>query len=228
MSYVSEHTIEFYLVPWMRRTLAPIFPATLAFYYWALREGSTESRRAKCPGPIRLLAIYPRRPKSDSDTRNPIMKVNSELFASAAKLRSLGVPVFIAAPIIDSIFELANETNFLCYLLRGNDDEAGDMEIQMRTPMLADASANSLVVGPLTGEDIRHITVTNTVPVQWERGIEMINEFRRMDRIHNMWPFVRGYKPIYFALWDANVDGFPQITTVWTSSVDSRVVEPRG
>jgi hypothetical protein len=212
MSYVSEHTVEFYLVPWMRRILTPTFPASLAFYYWALREGSIQSREAMCPEPVRLIAVYPRRPKPYGDPRNPIMKINYELFSSAAKFRSVGVPVFVAGPLISSIFELANGTDFLCYLLRGDDEDVGDMEVQMRTPLMANASDDSPVIGPLTGEDICRIAMTNTAPVQWERAIEMINEFRRMDRIHNMWPFVHGYKPLYFALWKAMPAGSVQLS----------------
>lgn len=83
-SYLSEHTIEFYLVPRFRQVLAAHVKSTVALYFWASREGSTATRSVCSAERVRLAAVYPRRPKLTADRKTTVMKVNAELFRSAA------------------------------------------------------------------------------------------------------------------------------------------------
>src|ERR1019366_6021573 len=92
-SYLSEHTIEYYLVPRFRQALAIEFTSTLGFFFWASREGSIASRSVCCQEPVRPVAVYRRRRKLGADRSIPIMKVNGELFRAAAEFRHVGFPV---------------------------------------------------------------------------------------------------------------------------------------
>ena len=198
-SYLSEHTIEFYLVPRFRQTLAAKFRSTLAFYFWASREGSSASRSVCAPERVRLAAVYPRRPKLRAVRRTPVMKVNAELFRCAAKFRRVGVPVFAGFPLVKSVFEFSDDVEFLWFALRGDETE-GDIEVEMRTITNGQSRTPSLQ-GPLSGQDICRLVTQESEPMPWDRAIEAINHVRRQGADNGLWPLGWGYKPVYFLVW---------------------------
>lgn len=198
-SNISEHTIEFYLVPRFRQALAMEFESILAFYFWASREGSRASRSV-CPSErVRLAAVYPRRPKLTPGGKVPFMKVNAQLFRAASQFRRFGVPVFVGFPQVESVFEFSESADFLWFALRGDETE-GDIEIEPKTISTDEASAPSLH-GPLSDRDICRIVAQESEPVHWDRAIEAINSVRLDEMETGLWPLGRGYKPVYFLAW---------------------------
>ena len=63
VSFMSEHTVEYALVPKMIGILAPQFPRVIPIYFWATREGSRISRLCDVSGKVRVIAVFPRRPQ---------------------------------------------------------------------------------------------------------------------------------------------------------------------
>ena len=198
-SYLSEHTIEFYLVPRFRQTLAADFRFTLAFYFWASREGSSASRSVCAPERVRLVAVYPRRPKLGVNRGTPVMKVNAELFRCAAEFRRVGVPVFAGFPLVRSVFEFSGDVEFLWFALLGDETE-GDIEVEMRT-ITSDQSSTPSLQGPLSDQDVCRLFTQESEPMPWDRAIEAINRVRRQEADNGLWPLGRGYKPVYFLAW---------------------------
>jgi hypothetical protein len=203
-SYVSEHTVEFYLVPRFRKALATHFRSTVAFYFWASREGSMAGRSAGLTGRMRLVAVYPRRPKLDPIGQTTAIKINAELFCAADEFGRLGVPVFAAFPHVGSLFDFAEDVKFLMFSIRGNGRgrDAEDVEIEVGET-IPDQGALSLLDGPLTDEDICRTAMHESKPLHWGEAIEAINRVRLQESAHERWrsPFGPRYKPVYFLAW---------------------------
>ena len=204
-SYVSEHTVEFYLVPRFRKALARGFKSTIALYFWASREGSIAARSA-CPrGQMRVIAVYPRRPKLDPDRQTTAMKVNAELFCAAGEFRRLGVPVFAAFPLVGSLSDFAGDVDFLWFSIRcnGQGGRMGfDVEIEIGEAM-PDRPVSRLLDGPLSDEDICRTVMEESKPLHWGEVIEAINRVRRLESagLQPRFPFGPVYKPVYFLAW---------------------------
>jgi hypothetical protein len=198
-SYLSEHTVELYLVPRFQRALAIEFQSTLAFYFWASREGLSASRCANCPKQVQLAAVYPRRPKLEPNKTTLFMKVNEQLFLSAAAFRRVGIPVFAGFPQVRSVFDFSADPKFLWFALRGDGAQV-DMEVEMSTGV-CDLSSSSSLQGPLSDRDVCRQIKQESHLMPWEVAVEAVNHVRQQDPNYRCWPVVHGYKPVYFLAW---------------------------
>jgi hypothetical protein len=126
------------------------------------------------------------------------MKVNAELFHSAAELRRVGIPVFAAFPRVRSVFEFSEEVEFLWYVICGDENQC-DVEIDVDMN-IADQCPTSLE-GPIRDQDVCRLIVQESRPVLWDRAVESINHVRRQEAERGFWPMGRGYKPVYFLAW---------------------------
>jgi hypothetical protein len=195
-SYVSEHTVEYYLVPQFRAILEPQFTLILPFYFWANREGRDASPLPENVQGVRLVAVYARRPKISQGRR--FLKLNGELFDTAEAFREHGIPVFAGVPDIASLFELATEARFHWFWLKSR---RADQEIEMSLGVSNWVSDKSLH-GPLDQTQIRAVISAHCKPMLWPHAIDVIKKVRQLMRERpGWWLLSSGYKPVFFALW---------------------------
>lgn len=199
-SYVSEHTVEFYLVPEFTRVLAGAFDSILAFFYWASREGVGRERSIAPVKQVRLAAVFPRRPKRSVDGRQQFMKVNSEIFGYAAAFRRRGVPVFAGFPLVNSIFDFASAPRFSWFALVGQNEN--DIELPMPLKLEGPDALPASLRGPLMQDQVCQSVRDEATPLTWEEAISAIDHVRLEQKDDaGFWRFGPHYKPVYFAVW---------------------------
>lgn len=197
-SYLSEHTVEFSLVPQFRSVLSRTFESSLVFYFWASREGYTLCTSVPAEQ-MRLIAVYPRRPKLDRNGEKQFMKVNVELFRSAEAFRQRGVPVFAGFPLVRSLCDFAADAKFTWFALTGQ--EQNDIEIEMELGPSRASTLESLHA--VTEAEVCRVVKTEARPMLLREAIESINQVRRREgeESRDSWHFGAGYKPVYFLVW---------------------------
>jgi len=132
------------------------------------------------------------------------MKINAELFCAAGEFGRLGVPVFAAFPRMASLFDFAEDVEFLWFSIRGNGRGHGNEDVEIEVgETIPDQPAPSLLHGPLADEDICRTVMRESKPLHWGEAIEAINRVRLQESAHERWrsPFGQRYKPVYFLAW---------------------------
>ena len=108
IGFLSEHTAEFVLVPRLKSILVARFGVVTPVYFWKTREGSSLSNLIHKSELVRVLAMFPRRPKLKSPTEKAIWgKINRELFEYSRASFSAGIPAIAGLPLAHSLPELS-------------------------------------------------------------------------------------------------------------------------
>lgn len=205
VSFISEHTAEYVLVPTLARILSPVFSRAVPLYFWLNREGNTIAQRCMSGQSVRLIAVYPRRPKIEDPGQNHILvKVNAKLFEFARRAASLGIPVFAGVPLASSLTDLTLDLQ--CTWVRLTPQGTVDRDIEFgltlegaklgKEPLCADLE------GPLQPDQLVQAVLTGTQPGPWEQAVENVRELRSSVQSYGLHPFFGGYKPFYFLLID--------------------------
>lgn len=114
MSFISEHTCEYYLLSELVPFLSQYFEKVIPFYYWGTREGSSSLNRYKS-SESRLLVIYPRRPKIiDIESQVSFLKFNEFIFPTIQYYKENQTAIIAGSPKAFSLFEL-NWKEPTCY-----------------------------------------------------------------------------------------------------------------
>lgn len=202
---MSEHTAEYIIVPAMTRVLNRVFEQVIPFYFWSTREGSSV---ATVEGDIRLLAVFPRRPKVIVPRQDSIMvKFNKILFETAQIFNEFGIPTFAGVPLVSSLDQLCLESRCAWFYLQTNSSNINDVNCNLRLDNLEISFAESTdkIEGPLSDEQLIHYVSDNSHTVTWEEAILKIKDMRchmryqRGQGFSRFW-FLGGCKPYYMAL----------------------------
>lgn len=196
-SFISEHTAELILVPQIIQILHPIYGKITPFYYWATREGGLMSRNSFAGHLVKLIAVYPRRPKVIHPGLGQIqVKLNDLLFYRSRYFQNKGVPVFAGVPLADSFEDILLGTE--CVWLELNPVNSETLiEINLQTKQVVGFSDK--VLQP---EDI--LELANSAQVStWPEALQKIRDLGRDSEIeYRGWNRMSGdlYKPIYLVL----------------------------
>jgi hypothetical protein len=114
-SFMSEHTVEFYLVPRFRALLNSRYSHALPFFYWKTREGGILSHRDDFPALVTACAMFPRRPKVHGEQIE--MTVNKDVYLMSKHLQEAGIPTFLGFPRVNSLSGFATDFECLWFLL---------------------------------------------------------------------------------------------------------------
>ena len=210
ISFFSEHTAEYVLVPNLINILKGRFSKVIPFYFWSTREGNTLSRISGFNSYFRLAAVFPRRPKVQSESDGQIrFKINSIIFETASKLDELRIPIFLGVPIVSSIFDLGNNTSCLWFNIRSNaNSECDDIEIDVNISSSLPISDydRTLIKGPLEKEDLYNVIHASSDIYEWNNAIDAIKSIGRQLSINRgyrsgFWAFSH-YKPFYVMLFE--------------------------
>lgn len=195
---MSEHTVEFYVVPRFKDLLQARFSNVLPMFFWSTREGNATSRASNSGGLVRLCALFPRRPKLGG-SREVMMKVNMEVLEMARELQVDGVPTFAGIPIVRSLFDCAEEFP-CCWFHLTASGLLSDCEVncEQGTPPQMDG----VVRGPCQHDEVIRLVESQSRRRSWEATIETIRDARSRGEYRRFRPmFGQWYKPVYFLFW---------------------------
>jgi len=112
-SFISEHSAEYALIPEITNILKRKFNQVTPIFPWATREGSKISNLIHQEELIKIIGIFPRRPKlKKSDNTEISITVNSELISGATRAKDYGIPMVAGCPLVRSFWELGNCKKF--------------------------------------------------------------------------------------------------------------------
>lgn len=211
ISFISEHTAEYILVPHITNLLSKQFTTIIPFYFWASREGNTMSKRTVNINDFWLISVYPRRPKISYPKDTMIkLKFNASIVHAARYSIQLGVSTFAGIPIISSIEDINKDV--LCKWFRfmdNNEELISEIEYKLDLEgKVVDKSQSTLIEGPIKDDLlINTILKSSTIP-SWENAIDRIRSIRKYSAIgfngisnysgFSIW--MGGYKPFYLIL----------------------------
>ncbi len=72
ISFISEHTAEFILVPKLVNILSKTFSDIIPIYLWLTREGSNMAKSCTKDVKFQIISVFPRRPKVTEQCQNEI------------------------------------------------------------------------------------------------------------------------------------------------------------
>jgi hypothetical protein len=109
-SFVSEHTIEYVLVPQLIKILRQQYKVVVPIYPWITKEGSNLSKAIHKNDLFKMIGLFPRRPKFlETDNNKIFIKINLELLESYQEASKFNVPLIAGCPLIRNLWELEDE-----------------------------------------------------------------------------------------------------------------------
>jgi hypothetical protein len=206
-SFMSEHTVELYLVPRFRALLNMRYTGVLPFFYWKRREGSILSHRDGFPALITACAMFPRRPKVMGEQIE--MTVNEEVYLMSKHLREAGIPTFLGFPYVNALSEFATDFECLWFSPNSKDFRYTSHEISSGKG----TAEYSTLFGPFKDEkEIHGYIEANAIRQTWcdllDVLFEVHSKISQEDIIKHRFLFGPPYKPVYFLMW-GNLEKMP-------------------
>jgi len=196
-SYVSEHSVEFVLVPQFAGILSVGYETVVPIYFWHSREGGNISKECFRNREVRIVVLYPRRPKVINAYQPKIeVKFNEVLFERSRQFKEKGISVFAGVPLASSLDDFTVTTKCAWFKIHPNgSEEIIELSCEVPTPIF---SQNVKQVGQ---KEILSIIDDNSLRLSWPKAIEYLRELRSRSSFIRSWSFMGDtYKPIYFLL----------------------------
>ena len=194
-SFISEHTAEYFLVPTLTNILKESFQNVIPIFPWLNREGGKTSIKLHKDFIIKVLALYPRRPKVSITSEKLQIKISGELFQNSTFLLENNIPTIAGCPLINNLWQNFNLDTFFWvkinpntkefYSVDNNKNEMGNFNIIPKDEILTTPNSILEYVNSKSGS----------------MDILELFEIIREGRYHVTPRFMfGGYKPIYFLL----------------------------
>ena len=121
ISYISEHSAEYYLVPALKTILQEKYSHVAPVFPWIHREFNKLSLHLHKDDQFHVLVMFPRRPKLDGPDCDEIyVTINGELEAFNKVGKEKGVPVIAGCPKAVDLWDLSNCKNYAWFDLANN------------------------------------------------------------------------------------------------------------
>lgn len=198
ISFFSEHTAEYLIIPRLVGILRQTFHTVIPLYFWATREGNRMSVRSGPERLVRLMAVYPRRPKIECPRADALsVRFNPELFQATCVAQQRGVPVIAGLPIANSIEKLTSDCPVAWFRLIPPEEEDCDVELRIETgkPLSTSVSHQKALEGPLDDEGIRHLSLSACRQMSWIEAVEAMKEIRKRWQANHL---RRGHVTSYY------------------------------
>jgi hypothetical protein len=201
-SFVSEHTVEYILVPRFIRILKKRFESVIPVFPWITREGSSFSKLLHRSETFKLVGLFPRRPKYENVQEDVLyIKINFELIENCKVASDYNIPLVAGCPIIQNIWQLKEE-DILCAWIKIN-QKAGDT-YQLR--MVKDKNSEYQRIKSdafFKSEDhLLRFIGDNCKVINFAYAVDIIRKLNGRRRSYPFFFFGSGYKPVYFLLKD--------------------------
>jgi hypothetical protein len=200
-SFVSEHTLEYILIPRLSRILKQQFKSVVPIFPWMTREGNLLSKSLHRSDEFKIIGLFPRRPKFESGVEGKIyIKINIELIESLKIASGFNLPLIAGCPLIENLWELGDNTSCVWIKIKKNEKETYQIEIAKDAnggyPKM---KSNDFFE---TDDQLLNYVVKNCHTFNFDHMIEII---RMINGRRNEYPsFYLGasYKPVYFLFKD--------------------------
>ena len=210
ISFISEHTAEYILVPQISKLLSRHFKTIIPFYFWVSREGNTMSVKTVSINDFRLISVYPRRPKiSNPEDTIITLKFNASIIHAAQISIESGVSTFAGIPIISSIQDINNDVLCKWFRFKSAVKSISDIEYKLNIKgNVVEKGKSSFIEGPIKDELLINTILKFSTISSWENAIDIIRSIRKNSSPgyygnnnysrFSMW--MGGYKPFYLIL----------------------------
>lgn len=203
-SFICEHSAEFVLIPLLTQLFSAHKQNLIPLYFWKTREGSSISKRCDPNTPIRLLAMYARRPKVCEPGQDYILvKINRILFERACYLKENGIPTIIGVPRVSSIMNLHIGCPCSWFKLCPDKNFRSDIEfsIDIKSNKCDDKLPLS-IQGPLEDEELLNLFSKGVLLPSWQDAIQILRGESLYYRLYENSLYWRMgmYKPVYFII----------------------------
>lgn len=207
-SFISEHTAEYFL----NYTLINLFEKSsydvIPFYYWKSREGANQSKACGIDKEVRLVTIFPRRPKIEEPGQPYIeVKINYSLLITSIICKEFDIPVFAGVPLASSMFQFTTNKEYCSWFY------LNPLEVKDEADVVFTISVDneSILMNEIQGiesiseEDLVEFMVRKAPKREWISYIETINEVRSRVRYSenissSIFSWFGIYKPFYLAI----------------------------
>lgn len=202
LSFISEHTVEYYLVPALKSILLKRYQTVIPMFPWFSREGSNISLEIHSDTKFKLVGLYPRRPKLVSRNQSTIkVKFNLQISIAAKKGYSLGIPMLAGVPFARNFLELGNSDNYFWFKLGIYENNDYEIDINNKGSLLENNSLAEMVIKDQ--EDLLSFVDGNTEVMRWNDAIEAMKQIKSHSEgaeYNRHFFFANAYKPVYFVL----------------------------
>jgi hypothetical protein len=178
-------------------------------YFWSSREGARIGRESHVDTGVRLIEVFPRRPKVwYADQRDVLVKFNASILKYAARAETFGVPIFAGVPLVSSLFRLRLDCEIAWFLLKPGLQEIEDLYCRLAVPggQTLEKSKSDALTGPLHRDTLIRIVEASTRIKSWDQVVEELRQLRRWSAKERsrseerFFPWIGGYKPFQVLL----------------------------
>lgn len=205
-SYLCEHTAEFILVPRLKSILGSRFGLVIPIYFWKSREGNSLSLQIHKDHVIRLLAMFPRRPKLMAPEDKMIwVKVNRALLEFSYAALRVGVPAIAGVPLARSFSELSEDREPIWIKLGNGSHKDIIFEVDIFGRKIQSICSEGHSLKMIEERDIPDLLEDKASRMSWPHAIDVISELRAenyRDDFFGKFFFIGGYKPVYFLVFE--------------------------
>jgi hypothetical protein len=208
-SFLSEHSVEYALVPNLVRQLTATFQDVIPIFFWSTREGNTTAGCSFRDVPVKILSIFARRPKiSASRPESIFMKINSQLLEYATRAQKAGIPTLAGIPLAASLEAFGLHSSCCWFQLNGTSGDIGDQFVEISldgTTFAVSNTSNGRLHDPLSGTQIQAIA-SNSRVFSWENAVDIIRSLRTDEESTVRYFNFGGYKPFHLILSSERTD----------------------
>lgn len=201
ISFMSEHTAEYALVPDLAAKLADHFPRIAPIYFWRTREGSRVGRESGRGRTVRVAAAFARRPKVTHPKSNSILvKVNDIIFSAAHAGSEVGIAVFAGVPLVSDLADFS--VGVQCSWFHVISASEWNMDREFRLMLRGELEQPELpegISGPLSQSALVEIVKSQCEEVDWIRALDGMRYVKSAGGMqHSI--FGGGYRPFFMLM----------------------------
>jgi len=215
VSFLSEHSVEYAIVPRAVSVLKGAFDNVVPLYFWKTREGNGLSEALNADVTVRVLALFPRRPKlADLDDSAPLYgKINAEIFEFSAMASKFGIPTAVALPLVRNIRQLGRDPRIVwIQIVPGNVDAQLESDVHLmfsdKEELVALDGSLPKSLSVMEESDLPRIISSNSARLTWHKATEAMSELRATsERYRYALRFFGGgaqYRPVYLIVFEGH------------------------
>lgn len=202
-SFMSEHTAEFALLQNLCLKIGAFEPSLFPIFYWKSREGSALASQCMSGATVRILMVFPRRPKVYRPGQTSVrIKFNEEILAAARIALRHGIPTIAGMPLVSSL--AAYNLSCDCAWFRLSAERPSPNE-ELDIPLAAPdepTSDTSPIPRLSRNADFRAIVQADCRRLDWSSACSAIDDIKRGsgDSPRFFWGSI--YRPVFLVMQD--------------------------
>lgn len=200
-SFVSEHTLEYILIPRLIKILKQQFKSVVPIFPWITREGNSLSKSLHRSDEFKIIGLFPRRPKFKSGVEGKIyIKINIELIESLKISSGFNLPLIAGCPLIENLWELGDDTT--CVWIKLNKNAIATYQIEIAKD--ANYGYRKMKSNDFfkTDDQLLNYIVKNSDTFNFNHVIEIIGMINGRRNEYPSFYWGAAYKPAYFLFKD--------------------------